>query len=43
VTLAIAFLQRIGKQLDEMRTVVLDVAHLETDGVMGERAARSWS
>jgi hypothetical protein len=26
-----------------MRAVVLDVAHLETDGVMGERAVRSWS
>lgn len=36
-------LQRVRKWFDQMRAVVLDVAHLETDGVMGERAVRSWS
>lgn len=33
-------LQRVVKRLDQMRTVILDVAHLETNSVMGERSVR---
>ncbi len=34
-------LQRVRKRLDHVRTVVPDVAHLETDRMMGEGPVRS--